>query len=437
MIEARTFEYTTMNPDENLILTPVRRLLILIFPVSILVDLLSGFFTVQLHIYIPVCQLLRITIMACAVYLLTKRMNSILVWTTLLPLSFFILAFPLWLIICGIEPFNGYDLRMEIESFSKILYFFIIVAFFIVYAREIKQLNPSKMISNYGLAIALAVIISFFTGYGNHTYGANYGFGSKSYFKAGNDLSLTLLYAIVVSSLNLMSGFGWKRALITLAISAGAILVGSRVGLIGTALWLTVLVCYVVFIYRPADSRLQKRFALYRPVIILGYAICVYEVIKFLMSAFDSYMLLKYTSESMMNARSPLTDPTVEYISNLEWYEFVFGKGVSSIYYYVAQSLGTFTTHRMIEADIHELLGGYGLAGFIVIISPFVYFMIKAIKRYFTQPGFALFAVIFVTASFLVLAYAAGHCLRNTMVAPIYAYIVSLLYYEKKRLVDK
>ena len=375
--------------------------------------------------------------MAGASYLLTKRVNISPIWMTLMPFLFFVLAFPLWIIIFGIEPDRGYSLGVEIESLSKILYFFIIVTFFIVYAKEIGQFKPLKVISNYGLVIAVAVIISFVTGYGNHTYGVDYGFGTKSYFKAGNDLGLTILYASVASSLYFFSHFGWKRVLITLTISLSAILVGSRVALLGIALWMTILMCYIVFIYRPTDSLMRKRLKLYKPVIISGYILCVVGAIRFLLSVFDSYMLAKYTADAMMSARSLLTAPAEEYISNLQWFEFAFGRGMSSIYHHVAQSLGTFSAYRMVEADLHELLGGYGLIGFLVLIFPFVYFMIKAIKRYFLQPDFTLFAVIFITASFLAFAYAAGHCFRNTMVAPIYGYMVSLMYYEKKSSLDK
>ncbi|MBD5183275.1 MAG: hypothetical protein HDS97_00050 [Bacteroidales bacterium] len=426
-----------MNPIESLILRRIRRLLILIFPVSIFVDLISGFCTVQLHTYIPICQLLRILIMARVLFLLKKRVNFILIWVVLMPILFFILASPLWIIICGIEPYNGYNPGMEIESFSKIFYCFIIIAFFIVYRTEIQKQYPLRIISNYGLLIAMAVIISFVTGYGNHTYGGNYGFGTKSYFKAGNDLGLTILYASVASSLYIFSHFGWKRVLITLTISLSAILVGTRVAQLGIALWVTILMYYIVFIYRPADSSMRKRLRFYKPLIILSYILCIVSAIKFLLSVFDSYMLTKYTADAMMSARSLLTAPAEEYISNLEWFEIAFGRGVSSIYYHVAQSIGTHSTYRMVEADLHELLGGYGLIGFLVLFFPFVYFMIKAIKRYSSQPDFTLFAVIFITASFLIFAYVAGHCFRNTMAAPIYGYIVSLMYYEKKRSLDK
>ena len=425
-----------MNPDEGLILTRIRRLLILIFPLSILVDLISGFCTIQLHTYIPISKFFRIIIMAGALYLLTKRMNFSPIWLTLIPFLFFILAFPSWIIIFGIKPDRGYNLGVEIEGFSRILYFFIIVTFFIVYRKEIRNQHILRIISNYGLLIAVAVIISFVTGYGNYTYSVDHGFGTKSYFKAGNDLGLTILYASVVSSLYIFSRFGWKRVLITLTISLSAILVGSRVALLGTALWVTILMYYIVFIYLPADSLIRKRLKFYKPLIISGYILCVVGIIKFLLSVFDSYMLAKYTADAMMSARSLLTAPAEEYISNLEWFEFAFGRGVSSIYYHVAQSLGTYSTYRMIEADFHELLGGYGLVGFLVLIFPFLYFMIKAIKRYFTHPDFTLFTVLFVTASFLAVAYSAGHCIRNTMVAPIYGYMVSLMYYEKKRSLD-
>ena len=426
-----------MNPDESLILTQIRRLLILIFPVSIIVDLISGFFTVQLHTYIPICQLLRIFIMVGTLYLLTKRVSPIIIWVTFIPIIFVILISPFWMITGGLEPEKGYNLGVEIESFSKILYFLIIVTFFIVYRREINTEQPIRIISIYGLLIAGAVIISFVTGYGNSTHNEEYGFGTKSYFKAGNDLGLTILYASVVSSLYMFSHLGLKRALITLTISLSAILIGTRVGLIGIAVWLTIMVCYTVFIYSPTDIRMRNRFLFYKPMIFFGFILCAIECIKFILSSFDKYMLVKYTMEAMMTARSLLTAPVDEYISNLEWYDFAFGRGMSTIYHYVAQSLGNYYDYRIIEADFHELLGGYGLFGFLVFVSPFAYFMIKAFKRYISRPNFTDLAILFVTASFLAVAYAAGHCFRNTMVAPIYGYMVSLMYNGEKHSIDQ
>ena len=138
-----------------------------------------------------------------------------------------------------------------------------------------------------------------------------------------------------------------------------------------------------------------------------------------------------------MTARSLLTAPVDEYISNLEWYDFAFGRGMSTIYHHVAQSLGNYYDYRIIEADFHELLGGYGLFGFLVFVSPFAYFMIKAFKRYISRPNFTDLAILFVTASFLAVAYAAGHCFRNTMVAPIYGYMVSLMYNGEKHSIDQ
>lgn len=408
----------------------------LIFPVSIVVDLISGFFNVQLHYHIPISQVLRLVIMASILYLLTKRVKPVFIWTVIVPVLFFIVASPFWMITEGMEPGRGYSLGVEIESFSKILYFFIIVTFFIVYRAEIKKHNPLRIISIYGFLIAGAVILSFVTGYGNQTFGSHYGFGTKSYFKAGNDLGLTILYSTVVSSLYMLSHFGWKRALVTLTISMSAILISTRVGILGVFFWLTILIGYIVFVYRPTDSLMYKRLRLLKPVIIVGYTLCVIEVIMFLLSVYDKYMLAKYTSEAMVSARSVLTDPAEDYIGGLEWYEIAFGRGMSSIYHHVAQSVGISAGYRMVEADFHELLGGYGVIGFLVFISPAAYFIIKAFRRYLSQPCITLFAVLFVTASFLAVAYAAGHCFRNTMVAPVYGFMVSLIYYEKGNLTD-
>lgn len=426
-----------MNPNESLILTRIRWLLIFIFPVSIIVDFISGFFTLQLHTYIPIGQWLRALIMACALYLLTKRVRTILIWVVLSPVLFFILSSPLWMIIGGIEPAHGYNLGVEIDSFSKILYFLTIVTFFIVYKEEIRKQQILRIISNYGFFIAGALIISFVTGYGNNTHSAAYGFGTKSYFKAGNDLSLTILYASVTSSLYMFSHLGWKRALITLTISLSTILIGTRVGIIGIAIWMTMLICYIVFIYHPKERRTRKRLQLYKPVIFFGYILCMSVVTNYLWSSFDKYMLKRFSMAGIETARSRLTDPALEYIGNLEWHEAIFGRGMASLYHYVAKSISFNSDFRMVEADFHELMGGYGLLGVIVCISPFVYFMFKALKGYFQRPDFRKFAVLFVTLSFLAVAYMAGHCFRNTMVAPIYGYMVSLMYYGKKRFTDQ
>lgn len=426
-----------MNLNESLILTRIRRLLILIFPVSIIVDLLSGFFTLQLHTYIPIGQLLRVFIMIWTLYLLTARVRPILIWVTFIPILFFILASPLWMIAGGLEPARGYNLGVEIESLSKIIYFFIIVTFFIVYRKEIKKLHILSIISKYGLFIAGALIISFVTGYGNHTHNAAYGFGTKSYFKAGNDLSLTILFASVASSLYMFSHFGLKRALITLTISLSTILIGTRVGVIGIAIWMTMLMCYIVFIYHPKEIRTRKRLRLYKPVIFFGYILCMIGATNYLWSSFDNYMLKRFSMAGIKTARSLLTDPALEYIGNLEWHEAIFGRGLASLYHYVAKSIRSNSDFRMVEADFHELIGGYGLLGVIVCISPFMYFMFKALKGYIQRPDFRKFAVLFVTLSFLAVAYTAGHCFRNTMVAPIYGYMVSLIYYGKKRITDQ
>ena len=84
----------------------------------------------------------------------------------------------------------------------------------------------------------------------------------------------------------------------------------------------------------------------------------------------------------------------------------------------------------MVEADLHELLGGYGVVGLLILFSPFIYFLVRAIKRISKSNSFENFSLLFITSSFIFIAFTAGHCIRNTMVAPIYAYAVSLLFFK-------
>ena len=88
-----------MSLNKSLTLLRITQLLIFIFPVCILVDLASGFCTVQLGTYIPVAQLFRVIIMAAITYLLSVRAKPLVIWMILIQILFFILASSFWLII--------------------------------------------------------------------------------------------------------------------------------------------------------------------------------------------------------------------------------------------------------------------------------------------------------------------------------------------------
>ncbi|MBD5301772.1 MAG: hypothetical protein HDS16_02040 [Bacteroides sp.] len=424
-----------LPPDNCKIKTSQRNkalyfLLLLIFPGSILIDLSTGFTQLQLNLRISVAPVYRTALMIWMMWLILRRQNDIFRKTIFFPILFLLIAFPCWLINIGINNIQGFQVGIEIESFSKIIYFFIVVCFFVNYRYELLKFNLAKIIGNYGFIISTALILSFISGYGNLSHGGDYGFGTKSYFKAGNDLGLTIIYSLVVYSLDLVRRFNLVHLLKVTVIACGGSLIGTRVGLVGSLSWIVILIIYLGFIYSPSSAnnkRSLKKFKIFGfPLLALG----IIRFISFIISSFDKYMLIRFSLEGIKNARYLLSTYALEYFSSLEGLLILSGSGMSLLYQYVGYKMCFPGQYRMVEADLHELLGGYGVVGLLILFSPFIYFLVRAIKRISKSNSFENFSLLFITSSFIFIAFTAGHCIRNTMVAPIYAYAVSLLFFK-------
>lgn len=150
----------------------------------------------------------------------------------------------------------------------------------------------------------------------------------------------------------------------------------------------------------------------------------------------DDFMIAKYSLEGIQNARTGLTDYSIIYINTLDYFKLLFGSGLSCLYFFVGKRfIGDNSydiVYRAVEADFHELIGGYGIIGFIIIVSPFLYFTLKSMNIQIEKPSFLNFGIVFITLSFLFIAFAGGHCFRNTMAAPIYGFVVSLFYHNRQ-----
>lgn len=417
----------------------IKSILFLIFPLSIIIDLFNGFTQIQMGIHTPIGQVYRFFVMACILYcIFLKTWNRYYNYLLIL-FSYFIFVIPIWILESASQGFNGFKLSIEIENIIKIIYFWIIIMFFVLYKHEISSYSPFLLIRNYGLLISGAIILSFITGYGNHN--TEYGFGFKSYFKAGNDLGITILYSGVASSIYLVKKFTYTNLIKICIILSGGMLVGSRVAMVGCLFWIIILIFYLSFIYTSNKAKSKNNIKCKNKILIFKVIIgpllimsIVFFVI-YILSFFDQYMLQKFSVEGIQNARTSLTDISILYIKSFDFSKLCWGGGMSCLYYYVGirfKGNGAFEDmYRAVEADFHELIGGYGIMGFIIIISPFVYYAFTSLKLQIKKTSFINFSVLFITTSFLFIAFVGGHCIKNPMVAPVYGFGVSLLYNKK------
>lgn len=410
----------------------IHTILFLIFPLSVVIDLFNGYTQVQLGVHTPIGQFYRLLVMVGLLYcVLQKTRNRYFKYLFIL-ISYFVISIPIWAIESSCENNSGFNLGIEIENSIKTIYFWMIIMFFGLYRSEIAHFKPMSMINKYGLLIAFAIIFSFITGYGNNSMGEDYGFGTKSYFKAGNDLGITILYSGVISSIYLVKKFTYLNMLKTFIILSSGMLIGSRVAMFGCFLWLMFLLLYLAFAYKTKKNEYRNRILKFRllfiPIIIYGLIIFV----TFIVSMLDNYMVAKYSLEGIQNARTALTDLAFSYIKSLDIFRLLFGSGLSCLYFFVGIKYeggdAFHAIYRSVEADFHDLIGGYGVCGFIIILAPFLIFALKSMKKQLKKFSFLNFSMVFITVSFLFIAFAGGHCLRNTMAAPLYGYMVSCFY---------
>ena len=211
-------------------------------------DSINGYLQIQLGINSPIGILFRFTII---VYLLIKTINH-----RRLALLCFV---SIW--ILGIAFY--WNLAFRSNTIEEILNF-VYYLYFIFYFNFFKKTKYSpeiilKYITNYGFLISIIIILCFLLGIGNKSYGEDYGFGSKGFFIAGNDLGLTFIFALAGSFLyRILYVQNVYYSVLPYIITIGCFLVGSRVSMILSVLELVCFSLYILFFLPVVNNKLFK-----------------------------------------------------------------------------------------------------------------------------------------------------------------------------------
>lgn len=405
-------------------------ILCLLFPMSVMVDLTNGYTQMVMGLHLPIGVLYRGDIFVMLLYHMLKlRRDNLWKYYFMLMLLTFVLSFGYW------QHKNVINITMELNELIRIVYLILMIIFFKVNMRRLASFDVVRWITNYGFLIALAIILSFLTGWGQNSYGEDYGFGTKSFFKAGNDLGMTLLYASVFASVNLFHWISFVNFFKFIIIVLSMSLVGSRIGIIGAILVFSLTcICYAFF-YKPSTTKEKNKKKILVAIFIPMLSYGVYLLGSYIYSLFDNYAMNKLTMDSIKSARSFLTDIASEYIDGLRGLSFFLGEGSSTLFQEAAHSLnlGLAYEAKTIEADFHELIGSYGFLGGILILCPFVYYALRSIFLFLRSYSIHNFWALFIFSSFIVLSFLAGHAIKNAMVAPIYAFSTVYFFPNRKK----
>lgn len=393
---------------------------ILLFIVSIIVDNVNGILQ-DMGLYTPIGAIFRIGILAFLLpcfLRLTGNQRYFLYYVLLITILF--------LVGLGFWTINNYTINtmVEIDAFIRLMYFYAVIAYFLVYVRNSSAL---KYVEYYVLTISAIVLISFITGIGNASYGETYGFGMKGYFIAGNDLGLSMVLSLLLLSISYFDRLNLKNILKLFVIVLACFALGSRVGMLGSILIIFYLSFYYIFLYSPKIQSLQSSFK--KILLSLFVFLTIILTLGWIYNnAFDAYAKKRLTSKSLSSARSVLTEPAKRKIRDFSTTELFIGGGQVALLSKVANDNNLFMERRAIEADYWEIIGSYGyfLGGMIYSIAVFP--IMFSLFSYYHNRTLTTLTLLLFFCLFCMIGFLAGHAIKNLMVAPVFAYAMSALF---------
>lgn len=389
---------------------------------------MNGYAQVQMHVHLPIGWLYRSGITIILLYNLLKLRDERWWGYFILMGLTFILSIIYWLTRANVQ------LLYEFQTIFRIVYILLMIVFFKVNIRKVFAADVVGWIANYGFLIACCITFSYLTGIGNHSYGENYGFGTKSFFTAGNDIGLTLVLSSVFSSMVLFRKKTVANLLKFLIVIVSCSFIGSRVGLFGALIVFSISCVYFVFFYHPLSVREKKQKRVMVVMIVPMVCYGAYLFACHLFSMFDDYTLNRIAMDSIASARDNLQGAAMKYIKSLEGLSAILGEGQESLSKAIAHSTNVYAftnQYKGAEADFHDLVGSYGFGGGLLILVPFIYFPLRSLFVFLHHRNIIQFWGVFVFSVFIAISYSAGHAIMNVMVAPIYGF--SVIYFLTNR----
>lgn len=397
------------NVDIKYSKLPQYKFLFFVLFISIIIDNINGYLQLQHGVYSYIGVVFRLTVFFILLKYVLRHKRALLMFIFINILLIFL--FLIW------NYLYNTSIITEIDQISNILYFYLFMMYFYYEGLKFNKEKVFKYIHYYGFIIASIIIICFIFDIGNKSYGEDYGFGTKGFFKAGNDLGLSLIFTLCFSFLYHKNYSDDNYTLLkSLLIAISCVLIGSRVGMV---LSFAITLYYLTYL-----GYYRNKYRIY--IILIVIVLMPYMLFK-LYSSFDEYALNRLTLEGFSSARITLVLFAKQYIDSFDEISFVIGKGASSLFRYVGNRYN-YGEYRVVEQDYYEIVGSYGYGISVLIFAPFIFVTLHTLKKWFKQSNLDNSFYLMMSVLFLLIGYLAGHAIKNVMLAPLYSILYSLVY---------
>jgi hypothetical protein len=264
-----------------------------------------------------------------------------------------------------------------------------------------------------------------------------YGFSRVGFFGPGNDLGLMLLMINCLVCYMFLHTSKIRYAVANIVITAVTILIGTVAGIFGS---MFIIVCLLLSKYFIKNyNRITKKWQrVYFASIFFIFVPVIIKLIDFIIH-YDTYSIRKFSLERLVSgeARNGLKYAVQSYMNTYNIFDYVFGKGISNVWYNVAIILNLNKESRAIELDQYELLSSYGvLFGGILLLCP-ILLAVYFIKKYIKYQTLFYFWSSIAMALFVFHGFNAGHAYTSVMAMLVVTVFFfsreKILYIQKKQ----
>jgi len=401
-----------------------------VFVISVFVDMYNGYCQHYLNTspFLPSLYKGSILFICLSVCFWTRWgtfFKGMLVW-----LFIYVLALVYW-ILC--EPyFNFFE---ELNYFIKFSFPYWVFAFLLAMKNCIFIDDFFKLLTYYGVIAASSIIILFYLGVGVSSYGetsAAYGFGTKGFFTAGNDIGLILLLTNCLLCYLYLSTRRFKYLLEIIVVTVGTIMLGTMAGVCGSIVIWMALIYNILFLSKKFFSPIQKFLFSFCMLILLS--ILVYNVMSIFSE--DHYMQQRFDVLLSGDSRAGLKVAAEQVFENFNLIQWGVGRGFSGFGRSVALNLNL-PGIRLTEMDMHDVLGFYGIivGGAVLLFSFYMLYVIFC--RYMKCKSLMNFWGIIIMCLFIGHGYFAGHAYSSPQSSLLFVGVAFIIFSTKELTICK
>ena len=324
---------------------------------------------------------------------------------------------------------DNYSLLREVQQLLRILYPYLLLSMIIYLFKKRTDLLQTALsfLSYNGLFSSLAIIVSFFFGFGYESYSGI--FGSTSFFKAQNDISLVILLSNVIN-IYIYISYKNKKKIVFFGINFLALLmIGTRSGILGTVLTLIFfLIAFATFSKKEIKRSLIRRGLIISSSLFIfvstGYYIYLNIFLKY------KYLLDKMVLLTSQTPRDSLTTIASNRILERGFLNNIFGEGYLSFAKHIAMQYSSskdFSQYgKLVEQDFYDMIGAYGVVlGLIFILVP-VSFLLKSGFNFIYKRTLLNFTILIMMFLFISQSFLAGHAINS----PTVSAVVIIMYFQ-------